>query len=379
MTLIQAELGVLSGDLVEGAWVEVTDDRIAAVGSGSPPAEPDVLVTGAVLPGFIDQHCHGGAGSNFFAADAAEAQHAADLHLSHGTTTLVASLVTAAPDPLLQQVSALVPLVKKQVLAGIHLEGPWISELMCGAHDPELLRDPDPAEVSRLLAAGGGTILMATIAPERAGAMAAIRQLVAAGVVAAVGHTACDYTQAEEAIAAGATVATHLFNRMPPISHRDPGPIVALMGDPRVSVELIADGVHLDPSLIEVVVQAVGCERAAVITDAMAAAGSPDGDYVIGELEVEVIDGVARLRDGGALAGSSLTMDAALRVLVIECGVELAEASTMLSGASARALGLADRGVLQRDHRADLVVVDDDLAVTAVMQAGTWVRGGESQ
>ncbi len=373
MSIIAAERGVLGDTLVNNPWIRIDDKHIVEVGAGKPPAEPQWSFEGVLLPGFVDQHCHGGSESNFFAGDSSEARIAADLHLSHGTTTLVASLVTAAPDTLIKQVESLVPLVNEGVIAGIHLEGPWISEQMCGAHDSLLLRDPDPTEISEILAAGQGMIVMATIAPERAGAIQAIQQLVSANVVVAIGHTACGYTKAQEAIDAGATVATHLFNRMPNIDHRDPGPIVALMNDPRVTVELIADGVHLDPALIPFVVQTVGSHRAAVITDAMGAAGSPDGDYVIGELEVQVIDGVARLKKNGALAGSTLTMDIALKILVEECGLSLPIASGMVSGVSAKAMGFTDRGSIATGHQADLVVVDNSMDVIRVMQAGSWV------
>ncbi len=374
MVLVQAARGVIDGMTVADPWLEISGDRIAAVGTGPPPREPDDTLAGTLLPGFVDQHCHGGNRGNFFAGDEAAARTGARLHLEHGTTTLVASLVTAAPDPLVQQVRCLVPLVAEGVFAGIHLEGPWLSDRMCGAHDPALLRDPDPAEIDSVLAAGDGAVVMVTLAPELSGALAAIRQFVAADVVVAVGHTHCDFDRAREAVAAGATVATHLFNQMPPIQKRDAGPVVALMGDPRVTVEMIADGVHLDPAIIDFVVGAVGPDRVSVITDAMGAAGAPDGDYLIGHLAVTVADGVARLTEGGALAGSTLTMDRALQTLVRDCGIDLATASRMLATTPARVMGFADRGRLESGCRADLVSLADDLTVTAVMQAGVWVR-----
>ncbi len=370
MAIIRADRAVLDGALVDNAWIRIEGEHISDTGVGNPPAMPDIDSPGLLLPGFVDQHCHGGSGSNFFAGDTEEARVAADLHLSHGTTTIVASLVTAAPQQLLEQVQSLVPLVADGILAGIHLEGPWISEHMCGAHDPLLLRDPDPAEISRVLEVGQGKIVMATIAPERLGAIEAIRQLVAADVIAAIGHTASDYSKTQEAIDAGATVATHLFNRMPHVDHRDPGPIVALMSDSRVFVELIADGVHLNPALIAFVVQTVGPERALAITDAMGAAGSPDGDYVIGELEVEVVNGIARLKGNGALAGSTLTMDFAVKLLVEECGLDLAMVSEMVSGTSAKAMGFTDRGRLKPGYRADIAILNDSLEVSGVIQAG---------
>lgn len=373
MTLIRAPRGVVAGAEVADVWIETDGEVITATGTGQPPRGPDVALTGLVLPGFVDQHCHGGGRGDFFAADATAARTAARIHLERGTTTLVGSLVTAAPDALLDQVRALVPLVAEGVLAGIHLEGPWLSDRMCGAHDPALLRDPDPAEIAAVVGAGGGSVVMATIAPELDGALTAVRQLVDLGVVAAIGHTDCSYERAEEAIAAGATVATHLFNQMPPIHKRDAGAVVALLADPRVVVELIADGVHVDPRLIRFVVRSVGPDRVAGITDAMGAAGAPDGQYLIGRLDVTVSDGVARLTEGGALAGSTLTMDRAFRTLT-DAGVGVADASRIVSSTPARAMGFADRGRLEPGFRADLVVLDDDRTVIGVMRAGRWER-----
>jgi len=233
----------------------------------------------------------------------------AELHRRHGTTTLVASLVTASQPDLIEQIRALAPLVDDGTFAGIHLEGPWLSHHRCGAHDPALLRAPEPAEVAALIDAGGGRIIMATIAPELPGVIAAIEQMTAAGVVAAVGHTDCSADQARRAVDSGATVATHLLNQMPAIHKRAGGPVVALLDDPRVTVELIPDGVHVDPALIGFLVRSLGPDRVAAVTDAMGAAGAPDGDYRIGALDVVVSGGVANLAGGGPLAGSTLTMD----------------------------------------------------------------------
>lgn len=349
---------LVSGSVSE-AVVTVQGDRIVEVAAASGPGE------GFLVPGFIDQHCHGGGGYDV----ATHAAQAADFHLRHGTTTMVASLVTASAPVLKAQVAALVPLVEQGVIGGIHLEGPWLSPQQCGAHDASLLRSPDAAELGSLLASGG--VRMVTFAPELPGALAAIRQTVAAGAVAAVGHTDCDYDMAVSAIEVGATVATHLFNRMPHLGKRHPGPVLALLEDPRVFVELIADGVHIDPHLLRYVVAVTG-GRASVVTDAMAAAGMGDGDYLLGELPVHVRDGQARLASDHALAGSTLTMDNALRMLVA-AGVALPAAVTTLTRTPARAMGFCDRGVIAAGHRADLVLLDDDLQVTRVMRSGNWL------
>lgn len=374
MAFVAAPIAVMNGAVVPDAWFRIEGGVIQEQGAGAPPSAGSVeVVEGLVVPGFVDQHCHGGDRGNFFAADETDARRGAAVHLRHGTTTLVASLVTATQDALLDQIAALGPLVDEQVLAGIHLEGPWLSSERCGAHDPALLRPPQAAEVAQLLAAAGGRIVMATVAPELPGADAAITQLVDAGVVAAVGHTGCSAGQAREAIDAGATVATHLFNQMPGIHKRDGGVVVALLDDAAVTVELIADGVHVDPAVIRFVVQAVGVERVAAVTDAMGAAGAPDGRYRIGALDVDVVDRVATLAGGGPLAGSTLTMDRAFRTLVNDCGLELAQASAVTSATPARAMGFEDRGSLEPGKRADLVVLDGDLQVEGVMQAGDWV------
>ncbi len=366
--------------LVELGWVDVQGGFIADCGAGDPPRPTDYDLGDRLLaPGFIDQHCHGGGGHSFMTADSDEALGVAEFHLRHGTTSLMASLVSGSIDALTTQIGATSPLVDSGALLAIHLEGPWISKHRCGAQDPQQLRSPDPAEVARLLELGGGRIRMVTIAPELPGAIPAIRQIVSAGAVAAIGHTDADFETTMAGIDAGATVATHLSNAMRPMHNREPGATGALLADPRVFIELIADGVHLHPAMIRLFRNHAGNDRTVLITDAMGAAGSVDGRYLLGELEVDVADGVARLVDGGAIAGSTLTLDAALRFLVSEVGIALEDAIEMVTANPARALGLHDRGVINPGKRADLVVLGSDLAVDAVMVAGTWrFQGGAS-
>jgi len=272
--LLAADTLLTGADLLRPGWIDVAGTTVRALGAGGPPGPAD-RTAAVVVPGFVDTHLHGGGGANFSAASAQETATAAALHRRRGTTTLIASLVTAAPAELLWQVRSLAADVRAGVLAGIHLEGPWLSVHRCGAHQPALMRDPDPAEIDRVLTAADGAIAMVTLAPERDGALAAIAQLTAAGVVAAVGHTEASYAQTRSAIEAGATVGTHLFNAMRPIDRREPGPVVALLEDARVSVELITDGVHIDPAIYRFVTQSVGAQRVSLITDAMAAPGCP--------------------------------------------------------------------------------------------------------
>ena len=366
---------VLTGsEVLRPGWIEVSGGSITAVGAGSPPRAADRDVPDAtVVPGFVDTHVHGGGGGSFSVAEQTAA--AVALHRRHGTTTLVASLVTESPADLLRQVTALAEQVRSGLIAGIHLEGPWLARERCGAHDPALLRDPDPAELRQVFAAGGGTIRMVTLAPERAGGLDAIRHVVDAGAVAAVGHTEATYAQTRAAIAAGATVATHLFNAMRPIHHREPGPVIALLEDPRVTVEVITDGVHVDPGLYRHVSRSVGPDRVSLVTDAMAAAGMADGPYRIGPLDVDVSDGVAHLAGTDTIAGSTATMDRLFRFAVVNSDLPrdmaLQIAVRQSSVNPARALGLPSPE-LRPGAPADLVVLDGDLAVRGVLYRGEW-------
>jgi N-acetylglucosamine-6-phosphate deacetylase len=310
MTFVLTADTILTGrELLRPGWIQVADGVVAAIGAGPAP-QPVDRDLGAVtlVPGFVDTHVHGGGGSNFSTAVAADTASAVALHRRHGTTTLVASLVTASPDELLRQVTGLADDVRAGVLAGIHLEGPWLSTKRCGAHQPSLMRDPDAREIERVLDAGAGAIRMVTLAPERDGALKAIAQIVDQGVVAAVGHTEATYEQTRAAIVAGASVGTHLFNAMRPINTREPGPVIALLEDDRVTVEVITDGVHVDPALYRHVAHSVGPDRVSLITDAMAATGMTDGSYHLGPVQVEVVDGVARVAGTDTIAGSTATM-----------------------------------------------------------------------
>ena len=258
-------------------WLQTEGDRIVALGSGVVAADAHFPV---LVPGFVDVHVHGGAGAAFPGGDVEDALRAVAFHRAHGTTTTLASLVTAAPEELRRAVDALAELVVDGEIAGVHLEGPWLAASRCGAHDPAQLRDPDPGELDELLVTG--VVAMVTLAPERVGALDAVRRVVGAGAVAAVGHTDADFALTRAAIAAGARHATHLFNAMAPLHHREPGPVVALLDDDRVTVELVTDGLHVHPALWEHVVRAAGAHRVAAVTDAMAAAGMPDGAYRLG-------------------------------------------------------------------------------------------------
>lgn len=375
-------------------WLRIADGLIVEVGTGRPDANTiasDTLrdlgdVT--IVPGFVDAHVHGGGGSAYpevKATELAAAIVSRDAHLARGTTATMASLVTAQPTELLAQLSALAPLVAGGALRGIHLEGPWLNPARKGAHDERALRDPDLAEIDALLDAGGGAIRMVTIAPELPGALAAIERFVAAGVVVAIGHTDADFDQTRVAIAAGATVATHLFNAMPPLLHRMPGPVLALLEDERVMLELVADGVHLHPELVGWVERSAGVDRVLLVTDAMGAAACGDGAYQLGTLDVTVADGVAKIAGTDTIAGSTATMDALFRQRAIQRPLEsnsdetatneaLVAAVKMTATNPARAMGWGDIGDISPGKQADLVVLNEKLQTEAVFLAGNQLK-----
>lgn len=374
MPLIRADAVALHGRICRPGWIEVADGRVRGCGDGAPPGPPDRDFTDClVVPGFIDMHVHGGGGASYL--DAEQVADAATFHLRHGTTTTLASLVTASPEELIAGVRALADATRAGVVAGIHLEGPWLSAARCGAHDATQMRDPAPGELDDVLTAGAGAIRMVTLAPERRGSAEAIRRFVDAGVVVAVGHTAANYEQTQQAIALGATVGTHLFNAMPSLHHRDPGPVLALLEHPDVTVEVIADGVHVHPAMVGAVIRTAGPDRVALITDAIAAAGCADGAYRLGAVPIEVESGVARVSSTSTIAGSTATMDRLFRA-VTQLGPDpdaaLADAVRMTSATPARALGLDRVGTLRDGYAADLVVLDRELRVSAVMVRGDW-------
>jgi N-acetylglucosamine-6-phosphate deacetylase len=373
--LITAGTMVLDGPLAQPGWLETSGGRILACGAGTPPGPteedfPDCVV----VPGFVDMHVHGGGGASYTDAgtDADGIGAAVEFHRRHGTTTTLASLVTASPAELIGGVRALAAATRGGAIAGIHLEGPWLSRARCGAHDPTRMRDPDAKEIDAVLAAGGGAVRMVTLAPELPGAEDAIRRFRDADVVVAVGHTDATYEQTRRAIAAGATVGTHLFNAMPPLHHREPGPALALLRDPGVTVELIADGVHVHPEVVRAVIAAAGPDRVALVTDAIAAAGCADGTFRLGTVPIDVASGVARVHGTSTIAGSTATMDRLFRDVASDAG--LAAAARMTSATPARVLGLDRVGGLRAGYDANLVVLDRDLRVAAVMARGDWIR-----
>lgn len=383
-TVVHSARLVDGGIVTDDAWVAFEGERVAGIGTGEDwkplIGAADTVVDardaagdGAILTaGFIDLHGHGGNGRSY--DDGPDAvREARALHRAHGTTRAIVSLVTAPLETLERRAAMVADLVATDAdILGSHLEGPFLDPSHKGAHDPTLLRDPEPDAVARLLAAGRGTVRQVTLAPELPGGLDAVRAVVASGAVAAVGHTDADADAARAAFDAGATILTHAFNAMPGLHHRAPGPVGAAASDPRVTLEIVADGVHLDPAVVRIAFAAAP-GRIALVTDAMAAAGAGDGHYDLGALEVMVEDGVARLANGGSIAGSTLTQDAALR-LAVSAGVALPDAVAALTSTPAGAIGRDDLGRLEPDRLADAVLLTRDLEVRAVWAAGDRVR-----
>ena len=363
---------VLPTGIVRGGRVIVDGTKI----TGAAPDNAQVLdVTGHwLVPGFVDLHNHGGGGASFTSGTVDDVLKGIHTHRLHGTTTLVASTVTGEMDFLTHRAGLLSELAEQGDLAGIHFEGPFISPCRKGAHSEALLREPDPADVRKLVDAARGSAKMVTLATELPGGLDSVRLLVEHGVIAAIGHTDASYEQTVEAIDAGATVATHLFNAMPQLGHREPGPIAALLEDERITVELINDGTHLHPASLELAFHHARADRVALITDAMDAAGFGDGRYMLGPLEVEVSDGVARLVEGGSIAGSTLTLDRAFKRSVTVDRLPVEDVVAAISANPAKLLGSYDEiGSLEPGKYADLVLLDADFDLKGVMRRGTWV------
>jgi N-acetylglucosamine-6-phosphate deacetylase len=409
MRAVPAHAGVARGRLLAGGrvvtpggvlnpgWIRTAGSVIHAVGPGEPP-EHELSGLAAtdlrgrwVLPGFVDMHVHGGGGTSFTEGTAGDARRAAEFHRRNGSTTILASLVTAPLAGLESRAAMLAGLAREGVIAGVHLEGPFLAAARCGAQDPRYMIAPDVAAFERLHAAAAGQLRVITLAPELPGAAALIKAAAQAGVIAAVGHTDATADVTSAAVDAGASHATHLFNGMRPLHHREPGPAGALLDRDEVSCEVIADGVHLHDTVIRLVARAAGLGRLVLITDAMAAAGMPDGRYRLGSMLVDVAGGVARLaadtesdagsganagagpRVAGAIAGSTATMASVVRH-AIAAGLPVADVAAAASTTPARVLGLADRtGALRPGLDADLVVLDAEFGLRAVMRHGEWV------
>ncbi|MDO4911369.1 MAG: N-acetylglucosamine-6-phosphate deacetylase [Corynebacterium sp.] len=338
-----------------------------------PPTDQEPIdVNGAIIvPGYVDIHHHGGAGGAY--DDGYEAAIASlKAHRAHGTTRSVLSLVTADIDTLLARMEALRPLIDADDLVlGIHPEGPFLNAERKGAHDENLLQDPNPEVIARIVEAHGDVLVQFTLAPELPGGIESTEYLSAKGIAVAVGHTAATFEDANAAFSHGATVLTHAFNGMNGIGHRAPGPVIAALRHPGVWLEIINDGIHVHPSVVKMLFLEAP-ERTVLVTDAMSATCNPDGQYMLGNLEVTVADGVATLTHGGSLAGSTLTMDRAVANAVQQVGVPLELAVAAATSHPATAIGMGDKyGRLAAGYPADYLFLDPDtLLPTKIVAAG---------
>jgi len=365
------------------AGILIRDDEIERIGKREelelPAGATEIRAEDSTaVPGFIDVHIHGAGGRDVMEGTAEALSTITKRVAKSGTTSIVATTVTASTDDTLRAVEGVSRYIPTQFdsctdpcaeILGIHFEGPFLSKERRGVHPAELLQLPTADALQKFLHAAAGNARILTIAPELFGAMPCIDAARSLGMVVSIGHTDATYEQARAAIAHGAHHATHVYNAMRPFSHRDPGVIGAVLTSTEVNAELIADGIHVDEIAMKVLLQAKGPERVVLISDGTPATGMPDGKYKLGGIDVIVVDGVCRDLNG-KLAGSTLTLDKALRNTV-GLGIPLANAVRMLTLNPATVLGIEfKKGALRTGADADVLLLNEALQVTRV-----WTRG----
>ncbi|HUP64451.1 MAG TPA: N-acetylglucosamine-6-phosphate deacetylase [Thermoanaerobaculia bacterium] len=365
------------GAIHEDVVVEIDDGRFTDVRLTARIDDPKPnLDEGLMIPGLIDLHVHGASGSDFMDGTEEAARNIARFHLHEGTTALAATTLSGSSEAIERAVRSINAVAARYELgeaaiAGVNLEGPYLNPAKAGAQDPGSLRPADPREVTRWLGLAPELSWIMTVAPEIEGVLNLIREL-REQICFAIGHTAADYGQTVVALEAGASHFTHLYNAMPPLHHRDPGPVGAALVDAHATVELIADGIHLHPAILHSIATLLP-GRACLVTDAMRACGMPDGAYRLHQHEVEVKDGSARL-SSGALAGSTLTMRRALQNMVELAGVPLETVIPLATAVPARVLGLEGiKGRITIGHDADLIVLSQKFEITQVISRGVRV------
>jgi len=364
---------VIGENLEKSVRVEVDEGKITTIQCDTEPTNGDLVINGVALPGFIDTHCHGGNGFFFSNSNIANLESIAEFHLQKGTTTLFASLVTQEASILLEQVGRLGSNIPFLTVAGIHLEGPWLSEKFCGAHDISALRKPDKSEIEELILASNNTIISVTIAPEIEGALEAIKLLISKGIVVALGHTDADAKITRDAIDCGASIITHFYSAMRPISHRVSSLALEALYDKDVFLEFILDGTHIIPEAIQLLLDTAR-QKLIAVTDAISAAGSSDGEIQLGNIAVIVKDGVAKIKGSELLAGSTLTMDRAFKFLMQNFSVSYVEAAKFFAGNAAMKYELPEVGSLKPGNLANIVVVNSNHEIEGVFLRGNRVR-----
>ena len=387
-TVIHASRILTPDEEITDGIIVVEGSRITGVGHRDmmrlPAGATDFVASGmTIVPGFVDLHIHGAGGHDVMEGSARALDRVTSTVARHGTTSIVATTVTASVEDTCHSLEGIARYIHAHEsvdeaaetskpaaeILGMHLEGPFISKARRGVHPPDAIARPSVEILDKFVKAADGMVRILTIAPELPGAMQLIAHAVAAKIVVALGHTDADYEQTRAAIEAGARHSVHFFNAMRPFSHRDPGIIGAILTDPDVTAEVIADLVHVSGPAIQVLIGTKGFDSVLLASDGIAATGMQDGNYRLGNFEVTVKDGVARNSEG-KLAGSTLTLDRAIRN-VVGLGVPLTDAVRMATVLPARRLGLAGKkGIIAAGADADLVALTADLRVGAVMTRG---------
>lgn len=364
-----------AGSIQEDVVVVIEEGRFTDVRFASRYDDPDPNLDGGVMvPGFIDAHVHGGAGSDFMDGDEDSVRAVCRHHLRHGTLSLAATTLSGSRAAISTALGAIQstarsPQPGEAGIVGVNLEGPYLNREKAGAQDPGSLRSPDAEELAEWLKQAPDLPWIMTVAPELPGVLDLIRQY-EDRICFSIGHTLADYGQTAAAIEAGATHVTHLFNAMPPLHHREPGVVGAALTDPRCTVELIADGIHVHPRILHLAATLLE-DRGVLVTDAMRACGMPEGTYRLYEHEVEVRDGAARLKKDGALAGSVLTMREAVRNMVEMAGLPIETVLPFATEVPARILGIEDRkGRIRVGWDADLLVLTPRFEIARVIHGG---------
>lgn len=380
---------VTEQDIIVG-HVKVKDGKIASIhahrgqaedaqdlAAGSTHEHVEVIDGGGgwLLPGFIDMHVHGGYGGDFMHANSESFDRIAKFHASQGTTGMLATTMTASREAIEAVLEAVAAYTRDGMdharLIGVHLEGPFISEKWPGAQNPAFIEDPQTEWLQQWNNAYPGMIRMVTLAPEKAGAKESIAWMKNKGIIAAAGHTNARYDEIVAAAEWGLSHAVHTYNAMTGLHHREPGTLGAVLTTDSIHAEIIADGEHVHPAAIKLLLSSKPKDKVILITDAIEAAGMPDGEYELGGLAVVLKNGTARLKEGGALAGSSLTMIAAFRYMVETIGLSVTEASRMASGNPARELGIAGvTGSIAIGKQADLVLTNPSFLVEQTIIGG---------
>ncbi|MBE6569771.1 MAG: N-acetylglucosamine-6-phosphate deacetylase [Ruminococcaceae bacterium] len=374
--------------IFEDASVLLDGDKIAAVSTDGTLLPADTVVDGEnryLSAGFIDIHLHGGGGHDFMDGSEEAVIGALEKHLHHGTTACVPTTLCCENEELAEtfaacrRVRASAKAADLPEILGVHLEGPYIAAEMAGAQDPAYIRSSVDDDWSTICALAEGDLKIWTVAPELPGAVELCRQLKDQGILFSAGHSAARYSDVTAAIDAGYTMATHLYSGMSTIirenGYRVPGLLEGSLLHDEICVEVIADGLHLPISLLQLIYKTKGRDRMVLITDAMRGAGMPDGDYLLGSLKkgqmVQVFDGIAHMPDGISFAGSVATTDRLVRVMAKDAGIPLSDVITMLTVNPARELGIADRkGSVAPGYDADLVLFDDNITVCGVWRGG---------